>query len=886
MNERMVVEEWFDAYCEELKCYFVYSIQSQEVEHLVQDTFQHALHHFSSFQQHQYPKTWLFSIAHNVISQQSSEQSSNPIWKRLLSGRGKQKVPLDEETNMNDLNNDIYLAFCKLPENKREVLFLVLLMEFPFTEVAEVLQSSEKKVKNRYDIAWRALEESLPYSMHEIKEVFSKLSKTVSIPFERKEMMKQELRLEVGKHDRKPLHIKKSSNKKGMVAGVSAALILMTAVYVITDRGQSQTQSNPAENVGEENEEQQEKQSVYEFHGEIKSQPNLEYMQYAPGGELLLFVQGTEDGQYEIALQHRSEEEPTILKQIEYFNHEFRWSPNGRYIVMYRDGGEQTTSLTFIDVEKRGVMEQSFEAKLHNVNWEDEGNGLFFQEYIQSNDKEYEQITHYSLSNREEKVIASGVQDDKPYDYSIQRTSPTGIKINKLLANEGIAKDLFFEKQDDEWMKVDETSYAPYSQSFIERYLYLRDDTNVKHMSWSGNNKKVIYVEENKDTRLRSIKIWEVGEESPRLIIPEQEDIQNVRSFTWSSDNKYVLTSYTLFNWNVFNMDDLSYTSMKEATQEPVWGPDHQIAVIQSLNNQKDANDHNEGVSIYTLDNNNQLEGETIHSYNSNAGTATLYGWDDPSRLNVRFENREFDENAYLSFENKQNGWQRVAKDTINAHAFQSSVWGLDSIQRDDPYSMWEEINKTSPLPLGNGEEATVHIFANGNTTKANAPAFAYIRYDNKWFRVGRVGYKDDSIQIDTEQYTSDENREIVINGSNEVDGGFVQQTYIIGFNPTQEQGSYFKIIASIPNFQEIDVDADGDEEMVSTEGGHQLKPFTTVFYIPHFETFDRINVGDAIGSDYARLEKNGDQYVIKTGSEDDSTSTYQYRNGNLKLID
>ncbi|KGP71783.1 hypothetical protein N782_16605 [Pontibacillus yanchengensis Y32] len=880
VKKTVVVEDWFDAYCEEVKQFFVYVTPSKEVEYLVQDTFKHALHHFSSYQQDQHPKTWLFCIARNVVSAQAQDQS-NVMWKRLRNKKKEQNVPKDDETSLN--GNEIYLAFCKLPEKQREVLFLNLMIGFSFSRVAEVLHSREKKVKKKYDRALRELEESLSYSRHQLEEAISVLSKEESIPFERKESMKQELRLEMGKNEQKPLYVKKSSNKKSIIAGVSAALMLLTAVYVITDRGESQTESTPADNTEGEKEEQQKQQSVYEFHGNIKSQPNLEYMQYAPGGELLLYVQSTDDGQYEIALQNRSEEEPTILNKIATFDHEFRWSPNGKYIVMYKEDDEQTTSISFIDVEKREVMERTFEAKLHNLIWDEDGNGVFFKESIQASNQ-YEQITYYSLMDREEKVIASGEQDDKPYNYSIQRTSQSGMKVDKLLLNEGLTTELFFEKQEGEWAKVDEKSYAPYSQAFIDRYLYSRDDKTVKRMSWSRNNEKVIYIEEDDDTQLRKINVWEVGDKGPQTIIPQQEDIENVRSFTWSPDNKYVLTSYTLFNWNVYNMDDFSYTTMKEATQEPVWGPNNQIAVIQSVK----ANGAGEGVSVYTLQNNNLLKGETIYTFNSNTGTATIYGWDDPSRLNVRFENREFDETAYLSFKYQQDEWQRVVKDTINVHAFQSSIWGLDRIQRDEPYSMWEEINKTSSLSIGDGKEATVHLFANTNTSKANAPAFAYIQYDDKWFRVGRVGYKEDSIQVDTKQYTSDETQEIVINGSKEVDGGFVQQSFIIGFNPTDDNGNYFKKIASIPNLQEIDVDEDGEVELVSTEGGHQLKPFKTVLFLPHFETFDRINVAEATGMEYARLMKKGGQYVIKTGRVENTETayTYQYRNGELKLID
>ncbi|MEK5523117.1 RNA polymerase sigma factor [Heyndrickxia sp. FSL W8-0423] len=61
------IEELFQKYEQDITSYLIYYTGSADVEDLVQDTFLLAMKNLSNFKENSHPKTWLISIARNIV---------------------------------------------------------------------------------------------------------------------------------------------------------------------------------------------------------------------------------------------------------------------------------------------------------------------------------------------------------------------------------------------------------------------------------------------------------------------------------------------------------------------------------------------------------------------------------------------------------------------------------------------------------------------------------------------------------------------------------------------------------------------------------------------------------------------------------------------------
>lgn len=149
----MNIEDVYDAYYDRIyKMIYMYILNRQDTEDVVQDTFVRAVSAWSTYDPEKSQiQTWLFRIARNTMID----------FVRKRKHRG-QDVPLDdipeEGTEDKELMSltDSYAgeAYCilkQLNENDRELLMMRYGMELSYKEIAKETDSNEKAVGKRVE---------------------------------------------------------------------------------------------------------------------------------------------------------------------------------------------------------------------------------------------------------------------------------------------------------------------------------------------------------------------------------------------------------------------------------------------------------------------------------------------------------------------------------------------------------------------------------------------------------------------------------------------------------------------------------------------------------------------------------------------------------------
>jgi RNA polymerase sigma-70 factor (ECF subfamily) len=78
------IEQWFYDYEKDITSFLIYFTGTNEVEDLVQDTFVIALRKLPMFKGNSQPKTWLISIARNLVIDRYRKPASNQIEEQTL----------------------------------------------------------------------------------------------------------------------------------------------------------------------------------------------------------------------------------------------------------------------------------------------------------------------------------------------------------------------------------------------------------------------------------------------------------------------------------------------------------------------------------------------------------------------------------------------------------------------------------------------------------------------------------------------------------------------------------------------------------------------------------------------------------------------------------
>lgn len=133
----------------------------EQAEDLTQETFIRAFNNYDTFERKANPKTWLFSISHNLAVDYIRKQKPLELLKELVLFGKNTPVFTEEIMEVRESSLELYHALNELKGSYREVIILRKLKEFSIQETAEILNWSQSKVKNTLSRALSALEKQL-----------------------------------------------------------------------------------------------------------------------------------------------------------------------------------------------------------------------------------------------------------------------------------------------------------------------------------------------------------------------------------------------------------------------------------------------------------------------------------------------------------------------------------------------------------------------------------------------------------------------------------------------------------------------------------------------------------------------------------------------------
>ncbi|WP_078380521.1 RNA polymerase sigma factor [Sutcliffiella halmapala] len=157
------VVAWFDQYHQTIFKFIVLIVKDYfQAEDLTQETFVKAYQYYPSFKRNASPKTWLFSIAHNVTVDYLRKSKPIRLFREVFSSSKKDPEMLPEEIlEVKESSRELYDVLNKMKESHRKVLVLRKIKGFSIVETAQILNWSESKVKATTFRAMGVLEKEL-----------------------------------------------------------------------------------------------------------------------------------------------------------------------------------------------------------------------------------------------------------------------------------------------------------------------------------------------------------------------------------------------------------------------------------------------------------------------------------------------------------------------------------------------------------------------------------------------------------------------------------------------------------------------------------------------------------------------------------------------------
>lgn len=148
--ESNLIEKWFELYERDITSFLIYYTGTMDVEDLVQETFLRAMKNKSNYNDNAHPKTWLISIARNLVIDHFRRRR---VWDRIRHMfLQEQSFSIDMERHIiiSQDNRNLYEAINKLPSNYKGVLILRGILDMSSKEVSEVIKSNENNVNVLY----------------------------------------------------------------------------------------------------------------------------------------------------------------------------------------------------------------------------------------------------------------------------------------------------------------------------------------------------------------------------------------------------------------------------------------------------------------------------------------------------------------------------------------------------------------------------------------------------------------------------------------------------------------------------------------------------------------------------------------------------------------
>lgn len=151
--------QWYDEYSDLLVKYIAKMIKDgYQAEDIMQETFLKAYQYVQE-NKIDYPKTFLFRIAHNLTVDHIRKQRPIDIVKDLFQ---KDSRPSTEAIlEIREESKELYQAIQALKPSYRQIIILRKIEEFSISETATILNWSESKVKSTLFRATDALEKQL-----------------------------------------------------------------------------------------------------------------------------------------------------------------------------------------------------------------------------------------------------------------------------------------------------------------------------------------------------------------------------------------------------------------------------------------------------------------------------------------------------------------------------------------------------------------------------------------------------------------------------------------------------------------------------------------------------------------------------------------------------
>lgn len=149
LTRKEIISNLFYAYANDLYRYAYYILgNSSDAKDAVQDTFVHVIRAWGGFRFESDPKTWLWRIARNAITdvarrRQRRRESSTPV-----------DIALEHLPSVSDEPSvELMDAIGRLPMNQRQVVILRLVQSFSTSQTAVALDWSEPKVRSQLHAA-------------------------------------------------------------------------------------------------------------------------------------------------------------------------------------------------------------------------------------------------------------------------------------------------------------------------------------------------------------------------------------------------------------------------------------------------------------------------------------------------------------------------------------------------------------------------------------------------------------------------------------------------------------------------------------------------------------------------------------------------------------
>ncbi|WP_233711272.1 RNA polymerase sigma factor [Lederbergia citrisecunda] len=156
------ISNWYTDYSDSiLKYIFMMVREFYQAEDLTQETFVKAYVKIQSYNRSSSPKTWLYSIAHNVTIDHIRKQRPIMLFKEVFPNRRDEDPLPDDAIVIKENAKELYAVLGELKTSYREIIILRKINEFSIDETSEILQWSESKVKSTLFRAMKALEKKV-----------------------------------------------------------------------------------------------------------------------------------------------------------------------------------------------------------------------------------------------------------------------------------------------------------------------------------------------------------------------------------------------------------------------------------------------------------------------------------------------------------------------------------------------------------------------------------------------------------------------------------------------------------------------------------------------------------------------------------------------------